>query len=109
MTQQDIQDGKGLAIVSYLGIIGIIIAYFMNNDKKNPFISFNVRQSLGLWIMFHLFALIASSFDSWMITSAFYLCFAILIIYALINVVSGKTQTVPLVGDFFQRIFSNVG
>ena len=56
MTQQDIKDGKGLSIISYLGIIGIIIAYFMNNDKKNPFISFNVRQSLGLWIMFHLFA-----------------------------------------------------
>lgn len=109
MTQQDIQDGKGLSVVGYLGIIGIIIAYFMNNDKKNPFISFNVRQSLGLWIMFHLFAFVATSFDSWMVTSAFYLCFAILIIYALINAVSGKVQTVPLVGDFFQRIFSNVG
>lgn len=109
MTQQDIQDGKGLSIVSYLGIIGIIIAYFMNNDKKNPFVIFNVRQSLGLWIMFHLFAFVASSFDSWMVTSAFYLCFAILIIYALINAVSGKVQTVPIVGDFFQRIFSSLG
>ena len=37
MTQQDIDEGKGLAIVSYLAIIGIIIAYFMNSDKKNPF------------------------------------------------------------------------
>ena len=109
MTQQDIKEGKGLSVISYLGIIGIIIAYFMNNDKKNPFVSFNVRQSLGLWIMFHLFALIASSFDSWMVTSAFYLCFVILIIYALINAVGGKVQTVPLVGDFFQKIFSNVG
>lgn len=109
MTQHDIKEGKTLSIISYLGIIGIIIAYFMNNDKKNPFTYFNIRQSLGLWIMFHLFAFVASSFDSWMVTTAFYLCFAILIVYALINAVSGKVQTVPIVGDFFQRIFSNIG
>ena len=35
MTEQEIEDGKGLAIISYLTIIGTIIAYFMNNDKKN--------------------------------------------------------------------------
>ncbi|MGC6430458.1 MAG: hypothetical protein ACON5F_05405 [Jejuia sp.] len=109
MTQYEIKEGKGLSIVSYLGVIGILIAYFMNNDKKNGFVSFNVRQSMGLWIMFHLFAFVASSFDSWMVTSAFYLCFAVLIIYALINVVNEKVQTVPVVGDLFQRIFANVG
>jgi hypothetical protein len=32
MTQQDIKEGKGLAIISYLALIGIIIAYFLNND-----------------------------------------------------------------------------
>ncbi|GAL65752.1 hypothetical protein JCM19301_3437 [Jejuia pallidilutea] len=58
--------------------------------------------------MFHLFAFVASAFDSWMVTLAFYLCFSILIIYALTNVANGKAQTVPLVGDFFQRIFSSV-
>ena len=109
MTQHDINDGKNLSIVSYLGIFGIIIAYFMNNDKKNPYVSFNVRQSMGLWLMFHLFAFVATAFDSWPITFGFYLCFAILIIYALVNVANAKVQTVPVVGDFFQRIFANVG
>jgi len=109
MTQKEIQSGKTLAIVSYIGIIGLIIAYFLNNDKKNNFVNFNIRQSLGLWIMFHLFAFVVTSFDSWAVTSSFYLCFAILIIYALVNAANGKLQTVPIVGDFFQRIFSNIG
>lgn len=109
MNDQIISEGKGLAIISYLGIIGIIIAYFMNNDKKNPFTSFHLRQSLGLWLMFHLLGFVASSFDSWSVSSGFYLFFAILLIYGLINAIGGKTQTVPLVGELFQKWFSNIG
>ena len=34
------EEGKTPAIVAYLTIIGTIIAYFMNNENKNPFASF---------------------------------------------------------------------
>ena len=109
MTQQNINEGKGLAIVSYLAIIGIIIAYFLNNDKKNPFTSFHIRQSLGLWLMFHLLGFVASSFDSWGVSSGFYLFFCVLFIYGLISAISGKAQTVPLIGELFQKWFKNLG
>lgn len=109
MNQQEIDSGRGLAIVSYLAIIGIIVAYFLNNDKKNAFTSFHLRQSIGLWLMFHLLGFVASSFDSWGVTSGFYLFFCILFIYGLINAISGKTQTVPLLGELFQKWFANIG
>ena len=109
MTNQDISEGKGLAIVSYLAVIGIIIAYFMNNDKKNPFTSFHIRQSIGLWLMFHLLGFVASSFDSWSVSSAFYIFFSVLFIYGLIGAIGGKAQTVPLLGEQFQKWFSGIG
>ena len=109
MTQQEIDEGKGLAIVSYLAIIGIIIAYFLNNDKKNEFTNFHLRQSIGLWLMFHLLGLVVGSFDSWGATSGFYLFFCVLFVYGFISAVSGKVQTVPLLGELFQKWFANIG
>ena len=31
-----------MAIIAYITIFGLIAAYFMNNDKKNPFASFHI-------------------------------------------------------------------
>ena len=51
MTENEIQKGKTLAFVSYITVIGTLIAFFMNQENKNPFTSFHVRQALGLWLL----------------------------------------------------------
>ena len=109
MTEQDIDKGKGLAIISYLTIIGTIIAFFMNNDKKNAFTSFHVRQALGLWLTYFVLAWVVSAVDSWFATLGFWVFFSVLFIYAFMNAISGKAQEIPLVGAFYQNIFSNLG
>lgn len=111
MTQQDIERGKRNAIISYITIFGVIIAYFLNNeeDKKSVFASFHIRQSLGLWLTFWALGYIIGSFDSWLVTSGFYLFFAVLFIYGFSSAITGKTQKVPLVGDLYQKIFANLG
>ncbi|WOD44088.1 hypothetical protein [Hwangdonia lutea] len=109
MTQQEIEEGKTMAIVSYITIIGTIIAYFMNNDKKNIFTSFHVRQALGLWLTYFILAWVVSAVNSWFATLGFWVFFSVLFIYALISAVSGKSQEIPLVGAFYQKIFSNLG
>ncbi|TYA71510.1 hypothetical protein [Seonamhaeicola marinus] len=109
MTQQDIERGKRNAIISYLTIFGVIIAYFMNNeaDQKSPFAGFHIRQSLGLWLTFWALGYIVGSFDSWFVSSGFYLFFAVLFIYGFIGATSGKLNEVPLLGKFYQKIFAN--
>lgn len=111
MTEQDINKGRQNAIISYITIIGVIIAYYLNNedDKKSTFASFHIRQSLGLWLTFFALGYIIGSFNSWLITSSFYLFFAVLFIYGFTNAIGRKAQTVPLVGNLYQRIFSNLG
>lgn len=109
MTEDTIQAGKTLAIVSYLWIIGSIIAIFLNSDNKNPFTAFHSRQGLGLCLSQMVFGFVTSSFDSWLISISFLVCFAVLFLYGIASAVSGKMQEVPLVGAFFQKIFANIG
>lgn len=111
MTTQDIEKGKTYAIVSYITLIGVIIAYFMNNesDKKSAFTSFHVRQSLGLWLTFFALGSIVSNFDSWYVSSAFYLFFAILFLYGFGSALAKKAYTVPILGPLYQKLFANLG
>ena len=67
-----IEQGKNIAIVSYITIIGAIAAIFMNQENKNEFAAFHIRQALGIFVSFFLIGYFIGYFDSWMISSAFY-------------------------------------
>ena len=49
---QDIKSGKTIAVISYFYLLGVLIAYLTNSDKKSEFAYFHIRQSLGLWLSF---------------------------------------------------------
>jgi uncharacterized membrane protein len=108
MTQNNIYSIKTMGAVAYVTIIGVLIAFFTNQDKKNPFVSFHVRQSLGLWLLYFSLGYFVGSFDNLMISSSFWIFFSVLFIYGIIGALTGKTNTVPLVGDFFQKIFKSL-
>lgn len=100
--------GKTAAIIAYLTIIGTIIAYFINNDSKNPFASFHIRQALGIHITFYLLGLIVSWFDSWLISMPFYIFIVVLWGYGMINAIKGERNEVPILGRHFQTWFSSI-
>ncbi|SHI82697.1 hypothetical protein [Algibacter luteus] len=112
MTEEDISRGRKNAIISYITIIGFIVAYYLNNeeDKKSAFASFHIRQSLGLWLSFIVVNLsITRNFDIFMLRASVYVFFFTLIIYGLSNAIGRKSQPVPLLGNLFQKIFANLG
>lgn len=102
------EQGKTNAIISYLTIIGCIIAMVMNSEHKNPFASFHIRQALGLQLLFFALGYPVGTFDSWMVSSAFYLFFFILWIYGFLGAVSGRMNEVPLLGSLFQKLFKSL-
>ncbi|GAB1857774.1 hypothetical protein MHTCC0001_26110 [Flavobacteriaceae bacterium MHTCC 0001] len=109
MTQQDIKEGTKYATISYLTIIGVIVAHYLN-EKKNPFIAFHVRQSLGLWLTLIVINLsIVSNFDIFMLRVSVYVFFITLWFYGFLGALSGKLNLVPLLGKLYQKIFSNLG
>ncbi|AXP83102.1 hypothetical protein CJ739_4044 [Mariniflexile rhizosphaerae] len=109
MTEQDIEAGRNNAIISYLTIFGTIIAFYLNNENKSEFASFHIRQSLGLWLTFFALGYIVGIFDSWFITFGFYMFFGVLFIFGFANAIARKAQTVPLVGELYQKLFANLG
>ncbi len=110
MTQEDIEKGRKNAIISYITVFGIIIAYYLNNENKSSFASFHIRQSLGLWSTLIIINLsIVSKFDIFMLRASVWICFFSLYIYGLSGAISRKPNLVPLVGKFYQKIFSNIG
>lgn len=110
MTQDIIEKGKKNAIISYLTVFGIIIAFYLNGEKKNPFTYFHIRQSLGLWLTLIIINLsIVRNFDVFMLRVSVYVFFITLWFYGFIGATSGKQNIVPLVGKLYQKIFSNIG
>lgn len=105
----DIEKGKNAAIVSYITIIGSVIAIFMNQDEnKSEFASFHIRQGLGIFLTFFLLGYPIGYFNSWMVTSAFWLFIFILWIYGFLGALNGEKKLVPLVGEFYQNLFKNL-
>lgn len=49
-TNSTTDDGKTIAIIAYITLIGFVIALVMNNDKKLPLATFHIRQTLGLML-----------------------------------------------------------
>ncbi|WP_299216479.1 hypothetical protein [uncultured Aquimarina sp.] len=100
------KQGKTAAIVSYITIIGTIIAFFMNQDDKNTFASFHIRQALGLWIMFYLLTAFSGMFNSFFINISFWIFSIVLIVYGLILASREEQKAVPIVGAYFQEWFT---
>lgn len=106
----DLEKGKTNGIVAYITILGCIIAMVMNSDaeKRSEFASFHIRQALGIELLFFALGYSVGIFDSWMISSAFYIFFFILWVYGFVGVVSGKKNEVPVLGPFFQKLFKGL-
>jgi uncharacterized membrane protein len=108
MDDNTVKEGKKIATISYITLIGAVIALFMNNDKKNPFASFHIRQALGIFLSFFALSYLVGGFDSWMISSSFYIFYFILWIYGFTGALQGEMRVIPLVGDFFQKLFKSI-
>lgn len=108
MINQQIKEGKSYAIIAYITIFGTLIAFYLSQNKKNPFTAFHVRQGLGLWLLFFILGYVIGGFDSWMLTISFYVFFLILFAYGIFGAVSGKQNQIPIFGSLFQNIFKNL-
>ncbi|HLV69586.1 MAG TPA: hypothetical protein VKY34_02680 [Xanthomarina sp.] len=107
MTEQTIQEGKTLAIVSYITFVGLIIAIIMNLEKRNPFVFFHVRQMLGLIIMLIFSNLVEAYVNSWLGTSFWIITF-VCWLFGLFYAAKGEARPIPVIGEKFQEWFRNI-
>jgi uncharacterized membrane protein len=98
-------DPKVIAIVSYVTLIGWIVAVVMNNPKS-PFASFHIRQSLAIMLLFVASGIITViPVLGWLIGLLGYLTAFVLWIIGLIASIQGSKNAVPLIGEKSQEWF----
>ena len=107
MYNNTIEEGKTAAIISYFWWIGLLIAFIMNNNKRNYFTSFHIRQAIGLSILSFAIGLI-TKYGIELVGSILFLGWFILWVMGLLSAIKGEEKPVPLVGDIFQDWFKNI-
>ena len=109
MENTSVQEGKTIAIISYITFIGLIIAFLMNSSKKNSFATFHIRQSLGIVVLSLIFSLITYVIHIPLLSLIFNGIILVLIILGIISAAGGEQKPLPIVGDYFSDWFKNVG
>lgn len=98
-------DPKVIAIVSYITLIGWIVALVMNNPKDS-FASFHIRQSLGIMLLFIASGIITViPVLGWLVGMVGYIAAFVLWIIGLIASIQASRKAVPLIGDKSQEWF----
>ena len=108
MDNYTVKEGKTIAIISYITWIGTVIAFLMNNDKRNYFASFHIRQSIGLGVISLLNTIVIIKYSDLGILGLVNLGIFILRIIGLIGAIQGEEKRIPLLGDTFQDWFKNI-
>ncbi|MDR9455914.1 MAG: hypothetical protein RI572_00770 [Salegentibacter sp.] len=102
-------DPKTIAIIAYLTIIGLVVAFVLNNDKKDKFATFHIKQSLGLVIIsLGLFIIGMIPILGWILSFLGSIFLLYLWIMGLINAINNKTKPVPFLGDHFEKWFDTI-
>lgn len=109
-------DEKTISIISYITIVGWMIAYIRLSKSKSPLAVFHIRQSLflmlcafGVCVAQMLFAFIP--YLGWIISislSVVLIGFLILWIIGLINAINGEQKSLPIVGNRAQDLLKGI-
>lgn len=98
-------NSKNIALVSYITLIGWIIALIMRNSSndKSSLVVFHLRQSLGLAISFYVIIALLGMLH---LTGLSQIVVLANIVYAIIGILnaSGEKETLlPYIGKFFDE------
>lgn len=102
--QTVVAEGKTIAIVAYLTIIGLIVAFVLNNEKKNSFASFHIRQSLGVMLTGLALGVVAMiPFLGWIVALFGWIFILILWVSGFLAALNGKRKPVMILGEKYQE------
>lgn len=96
------KDGKNIALIAHLTLIGWIIALVMNNNTKSEFGSFYIRQVLGLGLTGLVLSFIPIL--GWIVSLGIF----VLWIMSLISALNGEKKLTPVLGAYYQDWFKSL-
>ena len=109
MSETTSDNGKTVAIVSYLTLIGWIVAFIMHNNNKTELGAYHLRQMLGLLILGIAISVLARVIGIPIVIWILQIGIFALWIMGLISAFNGEKKPVPLLGEQFQDWFKGIG
>lgn len=94
-------DGKTIALIAHLTLIGWIIAIVMNSNTTSEFASFYIRQVLGLGLCL---LVIFIPILGWILSIGV----IVLWMMSLIAAAGGEKKLTPVLGPYFQDWFKSL-
>jgi uncharacterized membrane protein len=108
-SESAVEEGKTIALIAYLTIVGLVIALVMNNDKKNTFAAFHIKQSLGIMLTGFAVGLVSwIPFLGWLVGFAALFVLVYLWVSGLLYAINGKEKVVPILGHKYAEWFKGI-
>lgn len=111
-------NGKTIAILSYITWIGWVIALVMHNGAKTKLGAFHLRQTLGLWIFSIIagivFGIVATILAMILpiLAVIVYFAFMVVMVYlwimGLLAAVKAEEKPMPFIGEKIQSLLKSV-
>lgn len=95
-------NGKLVAILSYITIIGWVIAIILNSSNKTSLGRFHLRQALIIMIVGIVFSWIR--YVGWILGIILFIFWII----GLVAAIQGKEKEVPIIGSLAQKWFKGI-
>ncbi len=101
------QEDRTVAIVSYLTIIGFIVAVVIHSNKKTQVGAFHLRQSLGILLTGFAAGVVGIvPILGWLIALVSIPVLLVFWVMGLIGAINGQTKPLPLLGEHYQKWFA---
>ncbi|GJM35513.1 MAG: hypothetical protein DHS20C18_45140 [Saprospiraceae bacterium] len=102
-------DPKIVAIITYLTLVGLVIAFVLNNPK-NSFVSFHMRQSLGIYLLFIVSSIVMIvPVFGWIAGIVGYLVGFVFWLIGLLGAIQEEEKLIPTdLGPRFQEWFQGI-
>lgn len=104
---------KTLSIVSYITLIGWLIAYFSGKENADSLLKYHLRQSFGLMFIGIIFnvaiGVLVSIMPFLSVLGYVGILFLGLLIIGIINASNEVQKPLPLIGKLFENKFGFIG
>lgn len=97
--------GSYKAILAYLTFVGLIIAYILNMDEKDRFVSYHIKNMFGLLLISIIPISFVNDENLFIIGKIVFTILIILWSYSLMMAILNKQKGIPFLSDLFQKWF----
>ena len=104
-------EDRSVAILSYIAVIGFIVAVVIHGNKPTRLGAFRLRQALGLYLLGFVLGvagvvLMLIPVLGWLVWMAGWAIYFLTWILGFIAALSGRQTPSPVVGSLFQKWFA---